>query len=123
MDINFETIIKIIIVIILLNCLFGSSNEGFKRIRSDDTLGLSQQHIRMRQNAELPGSLPQRIRRGFTDSQMAVESFQMPGDPVPPMHIMSSQYVKNHIRANRRNNMLYSMMDPSIGSGPDTPTM
>jgi hypothetical protein len=51
-----------------------------------------------------PGSLPSRIRYGTTDMMK------------PAMNIMGSQHVKSHIRADRRNNMLYSMME----AGPDS---
>jgi hypothetical protein len=130
MAISCETILKIIVVIILLHCLLKpSSDEGFYYQSAEQGGGLgivpsssSRIHMRGRNMPSELGELsrirmrydsgpdtppamasPARIRMGSEGGYTA--RIRMGSDK----DINGSQYVKGHIRADRRNNILTGM--------------
>ncbi len=111
MNISNESLLKILAVAAVAYFLLSGSSTPEKFMYQDNiTLGLSPQHIRMRQE---PGPLGSHIRtRQLTNSDLSVN---------PMGNIMNSQYIGHHIRRDRRNNMLNSMMrgenDPMDSAG------
>ena len=106
MNISNESLLKILAVAAVAYFLLSGSSTPEKFMYGNDGLGLVPQHIRQEQPG--PG-LHIRMREdpflnaagGFTGH---IRTNPMGGN------VMNSQYISHHIRRDRRNNMLNSMM-------------
>jgi hypothetical protein len=118
MNISNESLLKILAVAVVAYFLLSGSSTKPKpekfMYQGCSGLGLDcAQHIRMRQGQGNFEGLRIRTRADdYVDSNLSV-------NPAPIMgNIMGSQYISNHIRRDRRNNMLNSMMRGCDGSSP-----
>jgi len=115
MNISNESLLKILAVAAIAYFLLSGSSTTPKpekfMYQGCDGLGLNcPQHIRTRQGPFNESHIRTRAD-DYVDSNLSVNS-------VPMGNIMNSQYIGHHIRRDRRNNMLNSMMRGCDGSSP-----
>ncbi len=112
MNISNESLLKILAVAAVAYFLLSGSSTPEKFMYQDNMslAAVPPSYIRMRQDQPGPG-LHIRTRQ-LTNSDLSVN---------PMGNIMNSQYIGHHIRRDRRNNMLNSMMrgenDPMDSAG------
>ena len=134
MAMNCETILKVLAVVIVIYLLTKPQQpkrpilSAHIRRRELDLPPLNR--IRQETLGVNPNPNPNAYIRTTVEDQGVFKS-QGPFTTTSTGHIrtnrnnsyMNSSAVMHHIRSDRRNNMLNSMIDPNLGSGPDTPSM